>query len=151
MRSHFVTVSSDLLNWDQLRQHIAFFCEKQQISQELMLQLQLVCEEWFINIITHGYQKNSKEELSLSEILFQISYNSADDEILIYFIDSAPAFDPLQQETPDVALSAEEREIGGLGIYLIKQIMDCCTYQRVDECNHLKLYKKIKLESIESK
>jgi serine/threonine-protein kinase RsbW len=145
MRSHFITVSSDLLEWDQLRQHIAFFCEQHQFSQELMLQLQLVCEEWFINIITHGYQKVSKEKLSSSEILFQISYNSDDDEILIYFIDYAPAFDPLQQEMPDVALSAEDREIGGLGIYLIKKLMDCCIYQRVDECNHLKLYKKMKL------
>lgn len=146
MRSHFITVSSDLLEWEQLRQHIAFFCERYQLSQELMLQLQLVCEEWFINIITHGYQKVSKEKLSSSEILFQIFYNSHDDEILIYFIDYAPAFDPLQQETPDVALSAEEREIGGLGIYLIKKLMDRCMYQRVDECNHLKLYKKMNLQ-----
>ncbi|WP_161601370.1 ATP-binding protein [Paenibacillus luteus] len=143
MRRHFVTVSSDLLHWNQLRQHIALFCDEQQISQEVMLQLQLVCEEWFINIITHGYQKLSKEKQSSSEIHFQISYNSDDDEILIYFIDYAPAFDPLRQETPNVALSAEEREIGGLGIYLMKELMDCCTYQRIDECNHLKLYKRM--------
>jgi serine/threonine-protein kinase RsbW len=143
MRGHFATVSSDLLNWEQLRQHIALFCNEQQISQEVMLQLQLVCEEWFTNIITHGYQKLSKEKQSSSEIHFQITYNRADKEILIYFIDYAPAFDPLQQEMPNVALSAEEREIGGLGIYLMKELMDCCTYQRIDESNHLKLYKKI--------
>jgi len=61
----------------------------------------------------------------------------------IEIIDDGLPFDPTNRPMPDVTLSAEDREIGGLGIYLIQQIMDTVKYSRIDNNNILTLTKNI--------
>ena len=61
---------------------------------------------------------------------------------VITFIDSGTPFDPLQKADPDVTLDAEEREIGGLGIFLVKKSMDEITYEYKDGHNILRIRKK---------
>ncbi len=60
-----------------------------------------------------------------------------DDAITIEFEDRGIAYDPLSLSTPDVTLSAEEREIGGLGIFMVKNIMDSVEYRREEDRNVL--------------
>ena len=66
------------------------------------------------------------------------------EERLIFTItDSGVPFDPTKKEEVDTTLSAEEREIGGLGIHLVRQIMDEVSYERIDDKNVLTLVKKV--------
>ena len=60
----------------------------------------------------------------------------------ITFVDEGVPFDPLAKDDPDVTLSAEERQIGGLGIFLVKKTMDDMTYRREDGKNILTIRKK---------
>ena len=70
------------------------------------------------------------------------------DELLTFVIsDNGVFFDPTAKEDADITLSAEERPIGGLGIFLVKQLMDSVDYQRVDGSNILVLSKRIQSET----
>ena len=62
--------------------------------------------------------------------------------MIVTLIDHGIAFDPTLRKDPDITLSAEDRPIGGLGIFLIKKIMDEVSYQRVDERNVFIMKKK---------
>ena len=62
-------------------------------------------------------------------------------DVVIAFIDSGKAFNPLLKENPDITLSADERQIGGLGIYMVKEIMDSVVYEYKDAENHLTMVK----------
>jgi anti-sigma regulatory factor (Ser/Thr protein kinase) len=63
--------------------------------------------------------------------------------VVITFIDNGVPYDPLAKTDPDTTLSAEEREIGGLGIYMVKKSMDEITYDYKDGQNILKIKKRI--------
>ncbi len=63
--------------------------------------------------------------------------------VVVTFIDNGVAYDPLAKEEPDVSLSAEERQIGGLGIYMVKKSMDEISYEYKDGQNILRIKKEI--------
>ena len=63
--------------------------------------------------------------------------------VVVTFIDNGKAYDPLAREDPDISLTAQEREIGGLGIYMVKKSMDEISYQYKDGQNILRIKKKI--------
>ena len=65
------------------------------------------------------------------------------EQLIFTVTDSGIAFDPTQKEEVDTTLSAEERPIGGLGIHLVRQIMDEVHYERIDDKNILTLIKNI--------
>ncbi|MCQ2480921.1 MAG: SpoIIE family protein phosphatase [Clostridia bacterium] len=72
-----------------------------------------------------------------------VKYNRDDDNIYLTFTDDGSPYNPLEKEDPDITLSAEEREIGGLGVFMVKKIMDNVDYKYEDGKNVLKLTKKI--------
>lgn len=105
-------------------------------SGKIDYQLRLVSEEALINIINYAYDKEVGE--------LKISCETInDDTIFIEISDTGVAFDPLQKEDPDITLPIEEREVGGLGIFIIKTIMDTVDYKREDGKNILTLTKKL--------
>ena len=73
----------------------------------------------------------------------RLDFDEARREFSITFIDSGIPYNPLEKEDPDVTLSAEEREIGGLGIFLVRKTMDAMEYARQDGHNVLTIRKKI--------
>ncbi|UUV17864.1 ATP-binding protein [Fusobacteria bacterium ZRK30] len=99
-------------------------------------QLRLVSEEALINIINYAYTKESGELKIDCETI-------NNDTILIEISDTGTAFDPLQKEDPDITLPVEERRVGGLGIFIIKNIMDTVDYKREGGKNILTLTKKL--------
>ena len=64
-------------------------------------------------------------------------------EVSITLTDSGIPFDPLKKEDPDVTLTAEQRKIGGLGIFMVKKSMDAVEYEYIDGTNNLTMRKKI--------
>lgn len=103
----------------------------------LILSLNLVLEEALTNTISYGLDHESKHPI-------EIKFNKSGDVLTITIIDDGSEYDPTLKEDPDITLPAEERPIGGLGIFLIKKIMDRVQYQRQDNRNYLILTKNIK-------
>ena len=86
------------------------------------------------------FLEEAGEELGLSTAFMMVREGG---ELIVTLIDHGIAFDPTLRKDPDITLSAEDRPIGGLGIFLIKKIMDEVSYQRVDERNVFIMKKKI--------
>jgi anti-sigma regulatory factor (Ser/Thr protein kinase) len=108
---------------------------KDKISEEDDYAIHLAVEEVIVNIITHGYPDSE----GIIEIVCQIS----DSDIIIHICDQAPFFNPLLLPTPDLDLNLSDRQIGGLGVYLIKSLMDEVNYKKTEVGNHLILKKRV--------
>ena len=106
------------------------------LTSELVFNLNLVLEEAVSNVIFYAYPKEEHQEIVL---IAKMSNKS----LIFVLTDSGKEFDPTQAPDTDVALSAEERKIGGLGIFLIRQIMNKVEYQRIEGKNVLTLGKDL--------
>lgn len=105
-------------------------------SSKAMVQLDVVLEELFINIAHYAYPDGEGN--------VKISIDPVDEQVIIRFTDTGSPFNPLEKEDPDVTTCAEERDIGGLGIFLTKRTVDDISYVYLDGQNILQITKKIK-------
>lgn len=110
------------------------------IPEELNMPINLALEEAVSNVMLYAYP-NTKSGIVIVE--FARCTDDDGEHILFTISDSGIPFDPTQQEEADISLSAEDRAIGGLGIHLVRQLMDKLVYRREDEKNVLTLIKKI--------
>ncbi len=97
-------------------------------------QIGIVVDEIFSNIANYAYNP---------EVGGAVVRIAVGDEITIEFEDTGVAYDPLGAETPDITLSDEEREIGGLGLFMVKKMMDSVEYKRRGNKNILTIKKKL--------
>ena len=106
------------------------------LSPELVFNLNLVLEEAVSNIILYAYPKGEHENISLTA-------KKTENQLLFVLTDTGKEFDPTLMPDADVNLAAKDRQIGGLGIFLIRQIMNQVEYQRIDGRNVLTLGKDL--------
>jgi serine/threonine-protein kinase RsbW len=106
------------------------------LPSPLIISLNLVMEEALSNIILYGFDASSRHTI-------EVDIQKTDEKITFSIVDDGRAYDPTLKHDPDITLSAENRPIGGLGIFLIKKIMDEVEYQRHDNRNYLILTKNI--------
>ena len=101
------------------------------------MQIELAGEEIFVNIANYAYAPEKGRATVRVEVM--------DDSVTvtITFIDRGVPYDPLAKEDPDVTLSAQERKIGGLGIFMTKKAMDDVSYEYKDGQNILTLIKNL--------
>ncbi len=132
---HFV-IENQIGELSSLAGKIDELAEEWEISPALVMNINLVIEEAFSNIIFYGFADNRKHEI---EILIALDNNL----LTISITDDGIPFNPLEQQPPDITLPAEERPVGGLGIFLISQIMDEMHYNRKGNLNILTLNKKL--------
>ena len=111
--------------------------EELNLAFDVTFNLNLVLEEAISNIILYAYPKEENQTLT-------VVAKTQDNNLIFVITDSGKEFDPTQIPDADITLSAEEREIGGLGIFLIRQIMNKVEYQRIDNKNILTLSKEYK-------
>ncbi|MDL2221812.1 ATP-binding protein [Parabacteroides sp. OttesenSCG-928-N08] len=120
--------------------HLATFVEEVgealDLSPALVMSLNLVLEEAVSNVILYAYPKPEGEEVT-------IEAKMKEDYLVFIITDNGQPFDPTQVAEADITLSAEERPIGGLGIFLIKKIMNEIEYNRIDGNNVFTLKKKL--------
>jgi anti-sigma regulatory factor (Ser/Thr protein kinase) len=119
-----------------LAEKIDDLAEEWELSPGLAMNLNLVIEEAVSNIIFYAYNDDSKHEI-------RITVSLENSRITIKITDDGNPFNPLAQEQPDINLPAEVRPVGGLGIFLISQIMDEMKYNRNKNKNILTLTKSI--------
>ena len=110
--------------------------EDMPISDELQFKLRLCIEEVVENIVNYAYDGGKG--------WVEVGTHLDSDTLTITLKDEGIPFNPLEKEDPDITLSAEERQIGGLGIFLCKQMMDKLEYERTDNCNIFKMIKNVK-------
>ena len=101
------------------------------------MQIDIAIDELFSNIAHYSYNP----EVGQATVRVEVVENPL--AVTITFIDNGIPYDPLAKEDPDLTLSAEERQIGGLGIYMVKKSMDEITYEYKDGQNILSIKKCI--------
>lgn len=114
----------------------AIGCEKKTIRQ-----CKLCTEEIFLNISSHAYNPTTGNVDITLDILGDPESNNT--RAVLTFADTGKPFNPLEKEDPDVDAPLEERQVGGLGIYLVKEVMDGVSYSYRDGHNILVMEKKI--------
>ncbi len=125
---------------DNLDEVMAYVDEKLEAvgcSMKAQMQIDIAVEEIFVNICKYAYHPEKGRAVVRVEV--------SDDpvQVKITFIDHGKPYDPLLKDDPDVTLSADEREIGGLGIFMVKQTMDAVEYEYKDGSNILTLVKNL--------
>lgn len=106
------------------------------LSPDIVFNLNLVLEEAVVNVINYAYPKEEHQYIYLSATM-------KDGSIVLVLTDTGKEFDPTAAPEADINLSADERQIGGLGIFLIRQIMNEVKYERIEGKNVLTLEKKL--------
>ena len=109
--------------------------EEKTCPMKTIMQISVCVEEIFVNVAKYAY---TQEE---ADVTIGMKYDA--DELTMRFTDYGIPFDPLAKKDPDISLPAEEREIGGLGIYIVKKTMDDVKYEYKNGMNILTMKKKI--------
>ncbi|MBA4393854.1 MAG: ATP-binding protein [Desulfobacca sp.] len=113
--------------------HSILGCAREQgLSDKRINEIELVAEEALVNIFNYAYREKEGEV----EVICRTDQGRP---LIIEIIDSGLPFNPLSKEDPDLKLDIAERKIGGLGVYLMKTLMDQVHYQREDDKNILTL------------
>ena len=132
-----LTVDALVSNLDQVLAFVDGQLETMDCSMKAQMQIDVAVEEIYVNIANYAYAP----ETGKAYISVQPDPDNA--SVTIEFRDNGIPFDPLAKADPDVTLSAEERNIGGLGIYMVKKSMDALEYSRKDGQNILTIKKKL--------
>jgi anti-sigma regulatory factor (Ser/Thr protein kinase) len=112
------------------------FGEEHQLPAEVVMSIHLVLDEVVANIISHGYDDTAEHQIHVTLAL--------DESVLTIRVeDDGRAFDPLAAPPPDLDLPLEERPVGGLGIHIVRSVMDAVEYQRDGDRNVLIMKKTI--------
>lgn len=130
-------VSATKENWTVVMEAIEKFLESINCPLRPKFQILTAAEEIYINIVLYAYGDETGE----TDIDFD--FDEATRIFSITFVDNGVPYNPLEKEDTDITLSAEERKIGGLGILMVKKIMDDVKYKYSGGKNHLILIKNI--------
>ena len=131
-----IILANELSEISKLNDFIEDIGNEFSLTPDVVFNLTLVLEEAVVNVINYAYPKEDHESIYLSAKM-------QDGSIIFVLSDSGKEFDPTMAPEADVTLSAEDRQIGGLGIFLIRQIMNEVKYERIDGKNVLTLEKKL--------
>ena len=131
------SVDAKIENLDEVLGFVDGILESHDCPIKVQMQMDIAVEEIFVNIAHYAYApKTGKATISAS-------FDAKSRIISFSFIDSGVPFDPLQKKDPDISQKLEDRKIGGLGIYMVKQSMDNVRYEYRDGLNILTIEKKI--------
>ncbi len=131
-----LVLPNDIETIPQLNEFIDLVAEEVGLDMSLTMSLNLAMEEAVVNVMDYAYPDGQKGNVEIEV--------TADQEWMTFVItDTGIAFDPTTKEDADTTLSAEERPIGGLGIFLVRQLMDDINYKRESNKNVLTLRKKL--------
>ena len=132
-----LTLQASLEKLDEVLAFVEENMEKNECPMKVLMQVQIAVEEIFVNIAHYAYDSGQ----GMATIRVEVGGDPL--QVIITFIDQGVPYDPLKKEDPDITLSAEERKIGGLGIFMVKKSMDDVKYEYADGKNILTISKKI--------
>jgi serine/threonine-protein kinase RsbW len=129
-------LSASLDNLESFLAHVRSFAASCGVDDTVLYPIELSLEEVLVNIISYAYPNEEKGNIEVS-----CSWDSQQG-LAIQIVDYGTPFDPLEKPEPDTGLSLDEREIGGLGIFLTKKMMDKVTYERRHDKNIFTMIKQ---------
>ena len=132
-----LTVTAALENIETVTDFVNEQLEALDCPMKAQMQIDVAIDELFSNIAHYAYNP----EIGKATVRVEVAEDPM--AVIITFIDNGIPYDPLKKEDPDVTLSLEERQIGGLGIYMVKKTMDDITYEYKDGQNILAIKKKL--------
>jgi anti-sigma regulatory factor (Ser/Thr protein kinase) len=141
-------------NLAQVLENVDAQLEMENCPMKIQMQVDIAVEELFVNIANYAYTPDTGDADILIETLntcpIPEEYRKGLSEkdlkgkwLRITLSDSGVPFDPLQKDDPDISLSAQERRVGGLGIFMVKKSMDHMYYEYKDGKNHISIIKKL--------
>lgn len=135
--SETLTLKNDIHEVTRFSSFMKSVIEKLDIEKSLGRQLRLAIEEAVVNVINYAYPTGTEGNVT-------IKIASDGNTLHCQIIDAGIPFDPTTKEKTDITQSAENRQVGGLGILLVRELMDSINYERIEGQNILTLMKKIK-------
>lgn len=132
-----MTIDATLENIAVVTDFVNEQLEQIDCPMKAQIQIDVAIDELFGNIAHYAYNP----ETGPATVQVEVQENPM--AVILTFMDHGIPYDPLKKEDPDVTLSAEEREIGGLGIYMVKKSMDEITYEYKNGQNILKIKKNL--------
>ena len=129
-----MTIGSDIENIPAVSARLEGAMKAHGFCTDEILDTQLAVEEVITNVIVHGYKKPGGD----IDISFRITCSSTEIEIA----DNAPPFNPLSLPEPDISGDISDRKVGGLGVFLVRQVMDDVRYRHENGKNILILEKR---------
>lgn len=132
-----LTIPATVENIEKVTEFVNGQLEKINCPIKAKMQIDIAIDELFGNIAHYAY----KPETGPATVRVEVT--EAPISVIVTFIDHGIPYDPLKKDDPDVTLSAEERAIGGLGIFMVKKTMDEITYEYKDGQNILSIRKDL--------
>ena len=126
-----ISLKNDVNEIARLCDEVKKFCEENGVSDEKYHDIVLILDEIVTNVINYAYPDGGTHTFTLD------LRKEGDDRISMKLSDDGIPFDPLARDNPDTESSLEERQIGGLGIFIVKQLSEVVEYSRTDDKNHL--------------
>ena len=130
-----ITVEAKVDNLQQVIDFVTGQLEAHDCSMKATMQMELVVEEIFVNIASYAYQTGN------GPATICVDFEENPTAVLVTFIDAGKPYNPLEKADPDTTLAVEDREIGGLGIFLVKKNVDELNYDYKDGQNILSVKK----------
>jgi anti-sigma regulatory factor (Ser/Thr protein kinase) len=135
-----LTLSNRLPDVSATMRRIEDFSLQHKVPAPVVQALLLALEESLVNIVTHGYQDDQSHDI-------EVILNLDETDLCVEIKDDGMAFDPRTIPPPDLSIPADERPIGGLGVWLTLQMMDDVEYCRDGTTNRLRLIKRWRREA----
>lgn len=132
-----LTIDATVENIEVVTDFVNEQLEALSCPMKAQMQIDIAIDELFGNIANYAYDPE------VGPATVRVEVVDAPLSVVITFIDHGVPYDPLKQEDPDTTRTAEEREIGGLGIYIVKKSMDEISYEYKDGQNILRIRKNI--------
>lgn len=130
------SVATEVGELDRIIEEVDALAEREGLSQEIAYLVKLALEEVLMNVINHGHSDRGEHQVDISLTL-------TDEAVTVDVVDDGRPFDPLTQAPrPDIDASVKDRRIGGLGVYLIREMMDDVRYRRERGRNRLVMTKR---------
>lgn len=129
-------LKNDVSELERVMSLISELCGRNSISPEIEYDLNLAMDEMITNVAKHAYPDGGEHQ-------FTVQINVSSGEFVARIEDDGMEFNPLDHPTPDLDAPLEDRKEGGLGIFLVRQIMSSVDYQRVEGKNIITLRKKL--------
>lgn len=123
-------VKNKMEEFCRISQEVQNFCTEHGVSEEKYQNISLILDELITNVVSYAYPDGNQHT-------FTINLEECDEKICMCITDDGMPFNPLSLAEPDTESSIEDRKIGGLGIFLVKQLSETVAYSRVDDKNQL--------------
>jgi serine/threonine-protein kinase RsbW len=130
-----LVLKNHLSELKRMSEALSAWCRGNAVSAATELEVNLALDEIVSNVICHGWKDDGEHQL-------HVRISRVEDELRVEVEDDAAPFNPLEVPAPDLDQPLEQRPVGGLGIFLVQQIMDGLEYRRLDGRNLLIMKKK---------